>query len=117
MSTSKEYAIKVCNKRHIQKEKKVQYILREKDVMAMLAKDHHPFFVQLYCTFQDKDRLYFAMTLAKNGEMLEYLRKLGSFDDEATRFYAAEIIVALEHLHGLGIIHRFEILFFFFFLG
>lgn len=44
--------------------------------------------------------------MAKNGEMLDIMRRLGSFDDDVTRFYAAEIVVALEHLHSLGIIHR-----------
>lgn len=48
----------------------------------------------------------FVMTLAKKGEILDYLRKLGSFNDVVSRFYGAEITLALEHLHKLGIVHR-----------
>ena len=47
-------AVKILEKRHIIREKKVQYVSREKEVMLMLE---HPFFIQLYFTFQDKDSL------------------------------------------------------------
>ncbi len=32
--------------------------------------------------------------------------QVGSFDEAGSRFYAAEIVAALEYLHGLNIIHR-----------
>ncbi|GIX69201.1 3-phosphoinositide-dependent protein kinase 1 [Caerostris extrusa] len=66
----------------------------------------NPFFIKLYCTFQDSDRLYFVMSYAKHGELLPYIVRVGSFDEECTRFYAAELILAIEHLHKLFIIHR-----------
>ncbi|XP_067003119.1 3-phosphoinositide-dependent protein kinase 1 isoform X2 [Anabrus simplex] len=107
--TSKEYAIKVCEKRHIIREKKTEYVKREKEVLNVLSSSYKttsPFFVKLYCTFQDVDRLYFVLSYAKNGELLPYINKVGSFDIVCTRFYAAELLHALEHLHNLGIIHR-----------
>ncbi|XP_069503291.1 3-phosphoinositide-dependent protein kinase 1 [Ambystoma mexicanum] len=103
LSTSREYAIKILEKRHIIKENKVPYVTRERDVMSRLD---HPFFVKLYFTFQDDEKLYFGLSYAKNGELLKYIRKIGSFDETCTRFYAAEIVSALEYLHGKGIIHR-----------
>ncbi|XP_020293934.1 3-phosphoinositide-dependent protein kinase 1 [Pseudomyrmex gracilis] len=103
--TSKEYAIKVCDKRHIIKEKKTEYVKREKEVLNMLASAKHSF-VRLFCTFQDMERLYFVLSYAKNGELLPYITKVGSFDIECTKFYSAEILRGLEYLHGLGIIHR-----------
>ncbi|KXJ22011.1 3-phosphoinositide-dependent protein kinase 1 [Exaiptasia diaphana] len=103
IATGKEFAIKVLEKRHMIREKKVPQVQREKEVLSRL---NHPFFVKLYFTFQDKENLYFGLSYAKRGELLPYINKLGSFDESATQFYSAEIISALEHLHGLGIIHR-----------
>ncbi|XP_042720061.1 3-phosphoinositide-dependent protein kinase 1 isoform X1 [Lagopus leucura] len=103
LTSSREYAIKILEKRHIIKENKVPYVTRERDVMSRLD---HPFFVKLYFTFQDDEKLYFGLSYAKNGELLKYIRKIGSFDETCTRFYTAEIVSALEYLHGKGIIHR-----------
>uniref|UniRef100_A0A8C9K890 3-phosphoinositide-dependent protein kinase 1 n=1 Tax=Panthera tigris altaica TaxID=74533 RepID=A0A8C9K890_PANTA len=103
LATSREYAIKILEKRHIIKENKVPYVTRERDVMSRLD---HPFFVKLYFTFQDDEKLYFGLSYAKNGELLKYIRKIGSFDETCTRFYTAEMVSALEYLHGKGIIHR-----------
>ncbi|XP_062448881.1 3-phosphoinositide-dependent protein kinase 1-like [Rhea pennata] len=103
LATSREYAIKILEKRRIIKENKVLYVMRERNVMSRLD---HPFFVKLYFTFQDDEKLYFGLSYAKNGELLKYIRKTGSFDEPCTRFYTAEIVSALEYLHGKGIIHR-----------
>uniref|UniRef100_A0A8C6PMC6 3-phosphoinositide-dependent protein kinase 1 n=1 Tax=Nothobranchius furzeri TaxID=105023 RepID=A0A8C6PMC6_NOTFU len=97
------YYMLILEKRHIMKENKVQYVKRERDLMSNLD---HPFFVKLYFTFQDDEKLYFGLSYAKNGELLKYIRKIGSFDETCTRFYSAEIVSALEYLHKKGIIHR-----------
>jgi len=102
-------AVKVCDKRHIIREKKTEYVKLEKEVLNILSSNPNPiapFFVKLFCTFQDSERLYFVLTYAKNGELLPYINKVGSFDIACSRFYTAEIIMALEHLHRLRIIHR-----------
>ncbi|XP_071449994.1 3-phosphoinositide-dependent protein kinase 1 [Hetaerina americana] len=107
--TGKEFAIKVCDKRHIIREKKTEYIKREKEVLNLLAsvpRSTAPFFVKLDCTFQDVNRLYFVLSYAKNGELLPHINKVGSLDVPCTQFYSAEVLHALEHLHSLGIIHR-----------
>lgn len=103
VSTQTEFAIKVCDKKFILKEKKGEYIMREKTV---LTKTNHPFIIKLYYTFQDSDRLYFVLQYARNGELLYYLNKLSSFDLQCTRFYAAQVVVALEYLQSQGVIHR-----------
>lgn len=104
--TNKEYAIKVCYKQHIIREKKQRAIMREKQILRILSARPHPFFIRLHSTFHDANKLYFVVTYAKNGELLPHIVKYGSFDVDVTRFYTAEIISALEHLHSLGIVHR-----------
>jgi len=54
--------VKVLEKRHIVRERKTQYVKREKEVLMRID---HPFFVKLHFTFQDDDRLcilYYYMT-------------------------------------------------------
>ncbi|KRT86494.1 phosphotransferase [Oryctes borbonicus] len=103
--TNREYAIKVLEKRHILKENKMDYVMREKNVLQTLSGcSNH--FVHLHCTFQDNQRLYFVLTYAKNGELLTKINELKKFSIEMARYYAAEIVLALEVLNSLGVIHR-----------
>eukprot|EP01135_Chromosphaera_perkinsii_P002866 Nk52_evm21s229 gene=Nk52_evmTU21s229 len=102
--TGRVFAVKILDKRHVIKENKLKYVNIEKQVLSVL--NNHPFFVRLYYTFQDPSRLYFVLSYASNGELLDYIRKLSSFDLQCTQFYVAEIVLALEYLHSMEIIHR-----------
>ena len=48
----------------------------------------------------------FVLTRATNGDLLSFLDKAVKFELEVARFYIAELIHAVEHMHTLGIIHR-----------
>lgn len=102
--TLREYAIKVLDKRHIIKEKKVKYVNIEKDTLNRLTE--HPGIVRLYYTFQDERSLYFVLDLASGGELLGFLKKMTTFDVECTRFYGAQILDAIDYMHFKGVIHR-----------
>ena len=102
--TLKEYAIKVLDKRHIIKEKKVKYVNIEKDTLNRLT--DHPGVVRLYYTFQDERSLYFVLDLASGGELLGVLKRMTTFDEESTRFYGAQILDTIEYMHRRGVIHR-----------
>ncbi|VDN54931.1 unnamed protein product [Dracunculus medinensis] len=107
-TTEREFAIKVCIKQQILRERKIEQIYREKEALARLSKpeNRHAFFLQIYCTFQDSDSLYIVTTLAKGGDLLRQLKKRIKFDTDITKFCASEIVVALGHMHRLKIIHR-----------
>ncbi|XP_022231868.2 3-phosphoinositide-dependent protein kinase 1 isoform X1 [Drosophila obscura] len=100
----REYAIKVCEKRLILRERKQDYIKREREVMHMMTSV--PGFVNLSCTFQDQRSLYFVMTYARKGDLLPYINRVGSFDVACTRHYAAELLLACEHMHRRNVVHR-----------
>ncbi|XP_017491274.1 PREDICTED: 3-phosphoinositide-dependent protein kinase 1 isoform X2 [Rhagoletis zephyria] len=102
--TKREYAIKVCEKRHILREDKQEYVRREREAMHMMT--NVPGFVNLSCTFQDRRSLYFVMTYAKNGDLLPYINKVGSFDVDCTRHYVAELVLACEQMHRRNVVHR-----------
>jgi serine/threonine protein kinase len=46
------------------------------------------------------------MDFCGGGELFYHLKKEGRFSEERVRLYAAEILLALEHLHSLNIIYR-----------
>ncbi|RVX73772.1 hypothetical protein B0A52_02662 [Exophiala mesophila] len=102
--SGKDYAIKVLDKRHIIKEKKVKYVNIEKDTLNRLT--DHPGVVRLYYTFQDERSLYFVLDLCAGGELLGVLKRMSTFDEECTRFYAAQILDTIEYMHSRGVIHR-----------
>lgn len=102
--TLNEYAIKILDKRHIIKEKKVKYVNVEKDALNRLT--DHPGIVRLYYTFQDERSLYFVLDYCKGGELLGVLKRMVTFDEECTKFYGAQILDTIDYMHKRGIIHR-----------
>lgn len=103
-TTQKHYAIKVLDKRHIIKEKKVKYVNIEKETLNRLT--DHPGVVRLYYTFQDERSLYFVLDLCAGGELLTVLKRMTTFDEECTRFYGAQILDTIAYMHSKGVIHR-----------
>eukprot|EP00033_Pygsuia_biforma_P000398 GCRY01000475.1.p1 GENE.GCRY01000475.1~~GCRY01000475.1.p1 ORF type:complete len:503 (+),score=111.39 GCRY01000475.1:196-1704(+) len=103
IETGKQFAVKILDKKHIVKHKKIKYVTVEKEIMMKVK---HPNIVRLYYTFQDQNSLYFVMELCEHGELLDHIKRLSAFDLQSTQFYTAEIISALEKLHSHGIIHR-----------
>ena len=46
------------------------------------------------------------MDFLSGGELFLRLGREGIFLEKTAAFYVAEIILALDHLHGLGVLHR-----------
>lgn len=72
----------------------------------VLREIHHPFIVELHYAFQSEDRLYFVMDYLSGGELFQHICEHGPFSESRARFYAAEIFLAIQHLHQNGIIYR-----------
>lgn len=66
----------------------------------------HPFIVALRYAFQTKAKLYMVFDFISGGELFQHLKNVEYFPEERARFYAAEILLALEFLHKKHIIYR-----------
>lgn len=102
--TGKQYAVKILDKRHIIKEKKVKYVNIEKHALNRL--NNRPGIISLFFTFQDKYSLYFVLDYASNGELLTLIKKYGTLSEDCTRHFGAQILDAIKHMHNNGVIHR-----------
>ena len=84
----------------------VDEIFNEKNIMM---KSDNPFLVKLQGCFQDETNVYFLMEVMEGGNMFNYIRntKKQNFSEEQTKFYCAEVVLALEHLHStMQVIYR-----------
>jgi len=99
----KIYAMKVLKKNAIIARKQVAHTLSERDIMQKIE---HPFIVKLHYAFQTPDKLYMVMDFVNGGELFYHLKNDNKFDEVRVRLYAAEITLALAHLHELGIVYR-----------
>lgn len=72
----------------------------------ILERLNNPFIVKLHFAFQTPERLYFVIDFLNGGELFFHLRKETRFKENRAKFYAAEIVLALECLHQNGIIYR-----------
>jgi serine/threonine protein kinase len=95
--------MKIMHKRLLVRRDHVGYSRVEREVMA---KVNHPFLVGLNFAFQTEDKLYLVMPYMAGGELFMHLARAGALLEDAVKVYAAEMVLALEHLHSLGIIHR-----------
>ncbi|XP_049772023.1 cAMP-dependent protein kinase catalytic subunit 1-like [Schistocerca cancellata] len=97
------YAIKILDKSRIVKLRQIEHTLNEKKILQALR---FPFIVYLEYSFMDSNYIYFAMPFVSGGEMFSLLRKSGKFEETQSKFYAAQVVLALEYMHYLDIIYR-----------
>jgi len=101
--TGEIFAMKVLRKEAIRARKQVAHTKAEKSI---LQKIQHPFIVTLHYAFQTDDKLYMILDYINGGELFFHLKKEGRFPEHRVVLYAAEIVLALSHLHSLDIVYR-----------
>ncbi|KAJ2513342.1 cAMP-dependent protein kinase catalytic subunit [Coemansia sp. RSA 1939] len=102
-TTGKYYAMKVLRKSHVVRAKQVEHVNSERRILAECS---CPFIVYMLGTCQDHANLYFFMEYVVGGELFTYLRRYHQFPSPVAKFYAAEVLLALEYMHARNIIWR-----------
>ncbi|KAH3685249.1 hypothetical protein WICPIJ_003793 [Wickerhamomyces pijperi] len=106
LDTDRIYAMKVLSKKVIVKKKEVAHTIGERNILVRTAGASSPFIVGLKFSFQTPTDLYLVTDYMSGGELFWHLQKEGKFNEERAKFYIAELVVSLEHLHDNGIIYR-----------
>jgi len=96
------YAMKVLKKATL----KVRDRVRTKMERDILADVEHPFIVNMHYAFQTEGKLYLVLGFVRGGDLFTRLAKEVMFTEEDVKIYLAELAMALDHLHTLGIIYR-----------
>jgi serum/glucocorticoid-regulated kinase 2 len=101
--TCRIYALKTIRKLHIVSRSEVNHTLAERTVLAQI---NNPFIVPLKFSFQSPEKLYLVLAFVNGGELFHHLQREGKFSVWRSKFYAAELLCALECLHGFNVIYR-----------
>lgn len=101
--TGRIYALKTIRKHHVATRNEIEHTLAERMVLARV---NNPFIVPLKFSFQSETKLYLVLAFVNGGELFRHLQNEGRFNEERSRFYCAELLLALEHLHHFNVIYR-----------
>ena len=99
----KKYAMKILKKKAMIKRNQVNHIKTERRIMELID---HPFIVKLRYAFQNPQKLYMVMDYCPGGELFFHIQRVERFNEEAVKFYGAQLVLALDHLHKNNIIYR-----------
>jgi serine/threonine kinase 38 len=97
------YAMKILHKADMLDKEQVAHVRAERDVLVLASNE---WVVRMLYSFQDAANLYLIMEFLPGGDMMNLLIKLDTFDEETTRFFIAETVLAIDSIHALGFIHR-----------
>ncbi|ROI15517.1 Serine/threonine-protein kinase 38-like [Anabarilius grahami] len=97
------YAMKILRKADMLEKEQVAHIRAERDI---LVEADGAWVVKMFYSFQDKRNLYLIMEFLPGGDMMTLLMKKDTLSEEATQFYIAETVLAIDSIHQLGFIHR-----------
>ncbi|CAN3365462.1 serine/threonine-protein kinase Sch9p [Diutina catenulata] len=104
--TGRIYAMKVLSKKVIVKKKEIAHTIGERNILVRTSAAASPFIVGLKFSFQTPQDLYLVTDYMSGGELFWHLQKEGRFTEERAKFYIAELVLALEHLHDNDIVYR-----------
>jgi len=103
--TGEILAMKTMVKEAMVLKNQVAHVRAERNILAN-ASSGNPWLVELHYSFQDEHNLYLLMEFLPGGDLMALLMKEDVLSEEATKFYAAETVLAVETVHAMGYIHR-----------
>ena len=105
-SDGRMYALKIMNKKGMRSSDRRQARAERDILLSMAGKDPNPFTTGLKFAFQSENNLYLGMEFLPGGSLKALVQRFGSLPEPWVRFYAAELVLALSHLHSLDVLYR-----------
>lgn len=104
--TREPLALKVIEKESVYESvDSYRHALDERIVLELATK--HPFILDMRHAFQNSERLFLVTEYCGGGDLFEYLNKKSRPMEECkARYIAAEILLAIEHVHKIGAVYR-----------
>lgn len=103
-SCNQIFAMKILNKWEMLKRAETACFREERDVLVF---GDRQWITNLHYAFQDDHNLYLLMDYYCGGDLLTLLSKFEDrLPEEMTKFYIAEMILAIDSVHKLNYIHR-----------
>ena len=99
----KYYAMKSMRKDQIASEGIINNIIIEKKI---LKKNNCEFIMNLNYSFQTSERIYYVCPFIKGGDLYHKLKQDIFLKEDLVRFYTAQVVIALQHIHDLGFAYR-----------
>lgn len=96
------YAMKTLNKVDLSKHSDSDFFWVERQIMTQANSE---WIVQLYFSFQDAKHLYMVMDYMAGGDMGNLMFKY-DVSEKWAKFYAMEVVMALDVIHTMGFVHR-----------
>ncbi|XP_029451764.1 rho-associated protein kinase 2 isoform X2 [Rhinatrema bivittatum] len=100
--SQKVYAMKLLSKFEMIKRSDSAFFWEERDIMAFA---NSPWVIQLFCAFQDERYLYMVMEYMPGGDLVNLMSNY-DMPEKWAKFYTAEVVLALDAIHSMGLIHR-----------
>ncbi|CAI2361166.1 unnamed protein product [Moneuplotes crassus] len=97
------YALKSMDKALISQFKQADHVMNEKEILSALD---HPFIMKMHYSFSTKNYLNLVLDFCPGGELFFHISKHKQFSEGMAKFYIAEVILAIEHLHDKNILYR-----------
>ncbi|XP_023248639.1 G protein-coupled receptor kinase 1 [Copidosoma floridanum] len=105
--TGKMYAMKCLDKKRIKMKQGETLALNERIMLSLVSTGVDcPFIVCMTYAFHTPDKLCFILDLMNGGDLHYHLSQHGVFNEPEMKFYAAEVILGLEHMHRRFIVYR-----------
>ncbi|KAJ9559090.1 hypothetical protein OSB04_013704 [Centaurea solstitialis] len=105
IGTNCPFAIKIMDNEFLERRQKMPRAHMEREILSILD---HPFLPTLYAHFVSENLSCLVMEYCPGGDLhvLRQKQPTRFFHEQAARFYVAEVLLALEYLHMLGIVYR-----------